>query len=135
MNQDRMSKRVKILHIVLICILAVLVGGLTYIQWEVPCISCYSTGLQRNCFAGIAGALLLNLRFGMQSLYYGLCLLSAILGGIIALNQLCMHGCPESSAFGEPICGLSLYTWSLCFFGFFIFLISGLLSVSKSTRE
>lgn len=66
-----------------------------------PCPLCL---LQRACMIGIAAGALMNLRFGMQPAHYGVCLLFALLGKIVALRQY--------GAFKQPILGYDLSIWS-----------------------
>ncbi len=65
---------------------------------------------------GVATGLLMNLRFGIRSRHYALSLLSAFFGGGVALRHICLHICPQFPVFGNPVLGLSLYTWSFLVF-------------------
>jgi disulfide bond formation protein DsbB len=80
---------------------------------EQPCPLCM---LQRLGMIGVATGLLLNLWFGVQMAHYGLALLSALMGGFVALRQISLHICPGFSSYGVPVLGLSLYTWSFVVF-------------------
>ena len=97
---------------------AILIAAFFYqvVKGEEPCSLCF---LQRLGMTGIAMALLMNLRFGIQVQHYGLAILSALLGRIVALRQINLHICPEIPAFGETVLGFDLYMWS-----FFIFTTS-----------
>ncbi len=101
------------LMIVILC--GVLLGafGVQFLWHENPCPLCL---LQRAGMIGVAIGALLNLWFGVHMAHYGLCLLSALTGGFVALRQISLHVCPGMSPFGLPVLGLSLYTWS-----FFVF--------------
>lgn len=88
------------------------------IEHEQPCPLCL---LQRLGMTGVACGPLLNLRFGIQISHYALSLLSLLMGGTVALRHISLHVCPGLPAFGFPVLGLSLYTWS-----FLVFACSGL---------
>ena len=60
---------------------------------------------------------LLNLRFGVQPLHYGLSILAALFGVAVAGRQVLLHIVPGSGAYGSALFGLHLYTWSLILFG------------------
>jgi len=87
--------------------------GVQFIMHEEPCPLCM---LQRLGMIGVASGALLNLWFGVRMSHYGLCLLSALMGGFVALRQISLHVCPGLPAFGLPVLGLSLYTWSFIVF-------------------
>ena len=126
-----MNSLLRMLHLSLVALVIFTLIALVYLQSKTGSIQCYEISFQRNCLLGVGMGLLLNLRFGIRSLYYGLSLLSAITGGIVALGKICLHICPDTPPFGDPICGISLCAWSLLLFGFFIFAISCLLIVPK----
>jgi disulfide bond formation protein DsbB len=87
--------------------------GVQIFMKEEPCPLCF---LQRLGMIGVAGSLTLNLWFGIRPSHYGLGLLNALMGGIVALRQISLHVCPGFAAYGLPILGLSLYTWSFLVF-------------------
>ncbi|MFN4173980.1 MAG: disulfide bond formation protein B [Parachlamydiaceae bacterium] len=90
--------------------------GVQIFLGEMPCPLCY---LQRAGMIGVAFSLCLNLKFGIRPQHYGLALLFILFGGAVALRQIALHVCPEFPKFGEPVFGISLYTWS-----FFVFVCS-----------
>jgi disulfide bond formation protein DsbB len=111
----------RILNILFIYVLCgVLLGAYTYqyAKSESPCPLCL---LQRLGMIGVASALLLNLRFGIKAQHYGLAILSAISGRMVALRQIGLHVCPEFPTFGEPVLGFDLYVWSYMVFTCSIF--------------
>jgi disulfide bond formation protein DsbB len=87
--------------------------GVQFIYHEEPCPLCM---LQRLGMVGVACGAALNLWFGARPSHYGIMLLSALFGGFVALRQISLHVCPGFSAFGFPVLGLSLYTWSFIVF-------------------
>lgn len=100
----------------LILILSGVLLGALYIQLfenEEPCPLCL---LQRIGMLGVAFGALLNIRFGAKPAHYGIILISALLGASVALRQITLHICPGFPAFGVPVLGLSLYTWSFLVF-------------------
>jgi disulfide bond formation protein DsbB len=92
----------------------VLLGALwvQFVWQERPCPLCL---LQRIGMIGVAGAGLLNLRFGARMSHYGLALFSALSGGTVALLQTAVLAL-RSESYGSPVFGLHLYTWSVLVF-------------------
>ncbi|WP_200797213.1 disulfide bond formation protein B [Microbulbifer donghaiensis] len=80
---------------------------------ELPCPLCL---LQRVAFAMVGVALLMNLRFGIRPLHYGIAVLSALAGTVSAGRQVLLHIAPGDTGFGSPFLGLHLYTWALLAF-------------------
>jgi len=78
-----------------------------------PCPLCL---LQRLGMIGMATGILMNLRFGIHIRYYSFSLMSAFIGGAIAIRQICLHICPGFPVFGVPVFGLNLYSWSFIVF-------------------
>ena len=87
--------------------------GLQFGLKELPCPLC---NLQRVAFALCGFGFLLNLRFGVQPLHYGLSLLAALFGVAVAGRQVLLHIVPGSGSYGSAIFGFYLYTWSLLAF-------------------
>jgi disulfide bond formation protein DsbB len=86
---------------------------LQLILGELPCPLCL---LQRVGFVALGFGLLLNIRFGPAPLHYGLVILAALFGAAAAGRQVLLHIVPGSGAYGSPLLGLHLYTWSLLLF-------------------
>jgi len=101
--------------LVVIILSGVLLGayGVQIFMHEQPCPLCL---LQRLGMIGVAVGALLNIWFGVHMSHYGLSLLSALMGGLVALRQISLHVCPGFGEFGLPVLGLSLYTWSFIVF-------------------
>lgn len=96
---------------------------------EEPCPLCL---LQRLGMLGVASGALMNLRFGVRPFHYGLSLISAVVGGTVALRQISLHVCPGfAPPFGLPVLGLSLYTWSFLVFVCSVLYIAFLLFLYK----
>ena len=111
-----LQRVLNLLFVLAIC--AILLAAFLYqvAKGEEPCPLCF---LQRLGMTGIAAALLMNLRFGIKVQHYGLAILSALLGRVVALRQISLHICPELPTLGETVLGFDLYLWS-----FFIFTCS-----------
>lgn len=101
--------------LIVIILSGVLLGafGVQIFMHETPCPLCL---LQRLGMLGVAVGALLNIWFGARSSHYGLMLLSALMGGFVALRQISLHVCPGFPEFGVPVLGMSLYTWSFVVF-------------------
>jgi disulfide bond formation protein DsbB len=84
---------------------------------ELPCPLCI---LQRLAYIAAGFGLALNLIFGSRPSHYGLTILGATAGAAIALRQIVLHIVPGTGAYGEPILGLHIYTWSFVFFALII---------------
>jgi RsiW-degrading membrane proteinase PrsW (M82 family) len=65
---------------------------------------------------GMGTALMINLWFGIHLKPYTIALFFAFIGGAVALKQISFHACPNYPAFGYPVMGFSLYTWSFIVF-------------------
>jgi len=87
--------------------------GLQFGLKELPCPLC---NLQRVAFVLCGFGFLLNLRFGVQPLHYGLTLLGALFGLVASGFQALQYVAPGTAAHGAPVLGLHLYTWSLILF-------------------
>ena len=94
---------------------------------ELPCTLCL---LQRVAMLGVAFGAVMNLKFGPKARHYGICLVSAVFGGLISMRQTALHLNPfwdqstgeptldhaSNPPFGEPVLGLHLYVWGLIVF-------------------
>jgi disulfide bond formation protein DsbB len=87
--------------------------GLQFGLNEPPCPLC---ALQRVAFVLCSFGFVLNLRFGVQPLHYGLALLGALFGVVASGYQVLQHMAPGAAAYGSPILGMHLDTWSLLLF-------------------
>lgn len=93
---------------------------------EAPCPLCL---LQRLGMISIICAGLLNLKFGIQTKFYAIALIGALVGAAVSIRQILLHIAPGSVPFGSPMMGLSLYTWALVTFVVSIIGISFLLYI------
>lgn len=129
---DLLCKNLNALFILTLSGVLLAAYSVQFLKHEQPCPLCM---LQRLGMIGVASGLLLNLKFGIRPIHYGLSLLSAIFGGGVALRQICLHICPGDPKFGKPILDLSLYTWSFITFSCSIFVIALLLFLYRSQTE
>lgn len=116
-------------------VLAGIILAAYYIQFakhEEPCPLCM---LQRLAMIGVATGPLLNLRFGISTIHYGISLFSAVFGSAVSLRQICLHICPGFPSFGEPVLGFSLYTWAFVVFCSSIFVIALLLILHRPSND
>ena len=90
--------------------------------------------LQKFFLVSISILLLINMRFGPNSLYLSLTILSAILGLFCSVMLTCNHICVTSPSFGKPLLGLSIYSWSMILFSFCIICLSFLLMIHKEHK-
>ncbi len=109
----------KNLHVLALLLLSLpLLGafGIQIFMHEFPCPLCI---LQRVGMLGVAVGLLMNLKFGIKPIHYGVSILSALVGAGVATRQILLHIVPTPdgiTGFGDPVLGLHLYTWSLVVF-------------------
>ena len=87
--------------------------GLQFGLKEIPCPLC---NLQRVAFVLCGMGFLLNLRFGVQPLHYGLSLLAALFGAAVSGRQVLLHIVPGTGAYGSTLLDIHLYTWSFVAF-------------------
>lgn len=84
-----------------------------YFLNQLPCPLCL---LQRAAFTGVGIGLILNLCLNCRPAHYGLIILTALNGLIIALRQIALHIAPNDPGYGPPVLGIHLYTWAAIFF-------------------
>jgi hypothetical protein len=92
-----------------IAIVLLVAFGLQLGLQELPCPLC---NLQRVAFVLCGFGFLLNLRFGVQPMHYGITLLAALFGVAVAGRQVLLHIVPGTGAFGSAFFDIHLYTWS-----------------------
>jgi disulfide bond formation protein DsbB len=78
-----------------------------------PCPICI---LQRAAFIAAGFGLALNLIVGPRPSHYGLAILGAVTGTVIAADQVLLYVVPGSGSYGNVILGLHLYSWALLMF-------------------
>lgn len=90
-------------------------------QGDMPCPLCMLqrmgmvlVGIAALWMVGLARKGKLNLNMYMRC--YGLMLLSAVLGAVIAARQVELHILPGDKGYGEPVLSLHLYTWAFITF-------------------
>jgi disulfide bond formation protein DsbB len=101
--------------------------GLQFGLNEPPCPLCT---LQRAGFVLCGFGFMLNLRFGVQPLHYGLALLGALFGVVASGYAVLQHIGPGAVAHGSPLGGMHLDTWSLVLFFVLIVVVALLLIAS-----
>lgn len=92
----------------LVCILA-LALFFEFVLHELPCPLCL---LQRVGFYFMVFGFLLNLRFGFKPSHYAIVIISGFFTSFVAMRQIALHVIPGTGAYGSPILGFHLYTWS-----------------------
>ena len=89
-----------------------------FMYQELPCPLCL---LQRVGLVAVMFGLLMNIQYGPKPLHYGLMLISALYGAIVALRQISLHVIPGTPGYGDPFMGWHYYTWA--FIVFFLILL------------
>lgn len=80
-----------------------------FVLQELPCPLCL---LQRVGFYFMLFGFLLNLRFGFRPSHYSIIILGGLYTIFVAMRQISLHVIPGTGAYGSPILGFHLYTWS-----------------------
>jgi disulfide bond formation protein DsbB len=80
---------------------------------ELPCPLCL---LQRAGLIAVGLGFLLNLRFGIQPMHYGVTLLGALVGAATSVRQILLHIAPGDPGYSKAVFGFHLYTWSFLSF-------------------
>jgi disulfide bond formation protein DsbB len=83
-----------------IALVLVVAFGMQFVFGELPCPLC---SLQRVALVLCGMGFLLNLRFGVQPLHYGLSILAALFGVAVAGRQVLLHIVPGSGAYGSAL--------------------------------
>lgn len=107
-----------------VCAILILAQAFEYYYYELPCPLCL---LQRFGFLGIAFGFVLNAYDQPRPIHYAISLISALLTAAVGMRQVLLHIEPNTGAYGSPIWGLHLYTWSFLLASISIFVIAILL--------
>lgn len=95
---------------------------------ELPCPLCL---LQRAGLIAVGLGFLLNVRFGVQPMHYGVALLGALTGAATSVRQILLHIAPGDPGYSKAVFGFHLYTWSFISFVCVMFGIGLLLCLYK----
>ena len=104
------------LNTLALAIITAILGGAFVEQLvfgELPCPLCL---LQRAGLIAVGLGFLLNLRFGIQPLHYGVTLLGALVGAATSVRQILLHIAPGDPGYSGTVFGLHLYSWSFVSF-------------------
>jgi disulfide bond formation protein DsbB len=104
------------LNVVFVFVVCGILLGAFAVQFaagELPCPLCL---LQRLAMLGVGLGATLNVAYGQRPRHYGVALLSAIFGGMVAGRQILLHIAPGEPGYGSAFLGLHLYTWSFVAF-------------------
>jgi disulfide bond formation protein DsbB len=99
---------------------------------ELPCPLCL---LQRVEFAMLAIGPMLNVRFGPRPSHYGVALLVAIAGAVVAMRQILLHIMPGDPGYGSALLGFHYYTWAFIGFAVAIILVAVMLLFDRQFAE
>ncbi len=125
----------RILNAICVFMVDFVLAGALFFQFvlqELPCPLCL---LQRVAFIGLAIGPMLNVRFGVRAGHYGVSLLSAVFGMIVAGRQVLLHIVPGTGEYGGTVLGLHLYTWAFLFFALSIVIVGILLFYHNAFLE
>ncbi len=128
MSSNRLAFSLNTLALALIT--AVLGGAFVeqIVFGELPCPLCL---LQRAGLIAVGLGFLLNLRFGIHPLHYGVALFGALVGAATSVRQILLHIAPGDPGFSKAVFGYHLYTWSFVTFVCIMLGIAGLLCLCK----
>ena len=132
MNTNRLVHSLN--GLALTVITAVLAGAFVeqIVLGELPCPLCL---LQRAGLIVAGLGFLLNLRFGIQPLHYGVALLGSLVGAAGSMRQILLHIAPGDPGFSGAFFGLHMYTWSFVSFVCLMLGIGVLLVLNPSSSD
>ena len=110
------SRLVYQLNVVALAVITLILAGAFAEQFyfgELPCPLCL---LQRIGLMTAGLGFMLNLRFGLQPLHYGVTLIAALVGAATSSRQVLLHIIPDGQGYGMVFFGMNLYTWSFISF-------------------
>jgi len=113
MNLSRFAYQLNALALLVITLI---LGGAFFEQLyfgELPCPLCL---LQRVGLMAAGLGFMLNLRFGLHPLHYGVTLIAALVGAATSGRQVLLHIIPDGMGYGKVFFGMHLYTWSFVSF-------------------
>lgn len=116
MISNQMARKLNIFALILLSLPLVGAFGVQIFLQELPCPLCL---LQRMAMLGVAVGILMNIKFGIKPLHYGLSIVAALVGAAISTRQILLHIVPTPdgvTGFGAAVLGLHLYTWALIVF-------------------
>jgi disulfide bond formation protein DsbB len=99
---------------------------------ELPCPLCL---LQRAALLGAGLGFLLNVRFGSSESHYGVVIVSALVGGAVAVRQILLHIVPGTGSYGSALYGWHFYTWALVAFFLIALFAAALLFIEAQFAE
>lgn len=120
---------VRFLNVLWVYILCFILLGAYFYQFyehQEPCPLCE---IQRLSMILLSIGPILNIRFGIYPLHYGVSLISAVFGGAASLRQISLHICPDFPTFGYSVFGFELYTWAFLVFMSSILAVAGFLCI------
>ena len=117
------ARKLNVLFLFMICTPLLGAYGVQFVKGEFPCPLCL---LQRLGMIGIACGVVMNLRYGIRPMHYGMCILSAMFGASVSIRQILLHivKAPDNHGYGSPVMGMHLYTWALLIFAATILILS-----------
>jgi len=104
------------LNTLALALITLVLGGAfieQFVLGELPCPLCL---LQRAGLITVGLGFLLNARFGIQPLHYGIALLGALVGAATSMRQILLHIAPGDPGYSSTVFGFHLYTWSFITF-------------------
>ena len=122
------------LNALALSIVSVILAGAFAFQFllgEVPCPLCL---LQRGGLIAAGLGFLLNLRFGLSAMHYGVALLGSLAGAAVSLRQILLHIAPGDPGFGSAVFGLHMYTWAFVVFVCLMIGVGVLLFLGEKTK-
>lgn len=132
MNTTRLVHNLNCLALAVIT--AILAGAFAeqLLLGDLPCPLCL---LQRAGLIAVGLGFLLNLRFGIQPVHYGIALLGSLVGAAGSMRQILLHIAPGDPGFSGAFFGLHMYTWSFVSFVCLMFGIGVLLVLNPSGSD
>lgn len=129
MNPSRFAYQLNLLALLGITLILAVAFAEQFYFGELPCPLCL---LQRVGLMTAGLGFMLNLRFGLHPMHYGVTLIAALVGMATSGRQVLLHIIPDGMGYGKVFFGLHLYTWSFVSFVCILLGVGVLLMISGS---
>lgn len=132
MNASRLAYQLNVLALAVITLILAGAFAEQFYFGELPCPLCL---LQRIGLMTAGLGFMLNIRFGLHPLHYGVTLIAALVGAATSARQVLLHIIPDGQGYGMVFFGLHLYTWSFVSFVCILLGVGVLLMVSGGNHS
>ncbi len=129
MNLSRFAYQLNVLALLVVTLILAGAFAEQIYFGELPCPLCL---LQRVGLITAGLGFMLNLRFGLHPMHYGVTMIAGLVGAATSGRQVLLHIIPDGMGYGKVFFGMHLYTWSFVSFVCILFGVGVLLMISGS---